>query len=70
MLAAKPLTKKRSMKVMNSYKALFDKHIVALLIRKLSTFYDTRRFITVFTKVSSLCVELGFHVVNINSSNM
>jgi len=48
----------------------FDKHIVALLISKFSTFYETRRFITVFTKVSSLCVKLGFDVVNINLSNM
>jgi hypothetical protein len=40
------------------------------LIRKFSTFYETRRFITVFTRVSSLHVELGFDGVNINLSSM
>jgi hypothetical protein len=49
---------------------LFEKHIIALLIRKFSTFFETRRFITVFTRVGSLCIELGFDDANINLSNM
>jgi len=70
MLAAKSLRKKSSMKVINSYRVNLDKHIVALSISKFSTFYKTRRFITVFTRVSILCVKLGFDVVNINLRNM
>jgi hypothetical protein len=41
-----------------------------VLIRKFSTFYETRRYTGVFKRDSDLYVELGFDVVNINLSNM
>jgi hypothetical protein len=58
------------MQVINSCRVLFEKHRVALLIRKFATFYEPRRYIVVFTTASGLYVELGFDVVNINLSNV
>jgi len=58
------------MKVINSCRVIFEKHRAALLIRKFSTFYETRKYIGVFTRDSGFYVELGFDVVDINLSNM